>query len=54
MKLPYYDRAGITIYHADCRELLPTLAARSIQPRGMRGSRWLRGNGLAIPAYCFP
>ncbi|MHC4230341.1 MAG: DNA methyltransferase [Planctomycetota bacterium] len=22
---PYYDHAGITIYHGDCRELLPTL-----------------------------
>jgi site-specific DNA-methyltransferase (adenine-specific) len=26
MKLkPYYDRDGITIYHGDCREILPTL-----------------------------
>ena len=24
---PYYDHAGITIYHGDCREVLPTLAA---------------------------
>jgi site-specific DNA-methyltransferase (adenine-specific) len=22
---PYYDEAGITIYHGDCREILPTL-----------------------------
>ena len=22
---PYYDREGITIYHGDCREILPTL-----------------------------
>lgn len=22
---PYYDHAGITIYHADCRDVLPTL-----------------------------
>lgn len=22
---PYYEHAGITIYHADCREVLPTL-----------------------------
>jgi site-specific DNA-methyltransferase (adenine-specific) len=27
---PYYDHAGITIYHADCREVLPTLAAGSV------------------------
>ena len=23
---PYYEHAGITIYHADCREVLPLLA----------------------------
>ena len=23
---PYYEHAGITIYHADCRELLPTMS----------------------------
>ena len=29
---PYYqdDRAGITIYHGDCREILPTLAPGSV------------------------
>jgi len=27
---PYYDRDGITIYHADCREILPTIAQGSI------------------------
>lgn len=24
---PYYEHAGITIYHGDCREILPTLTA---------------------------
>lgn len=24
---PYYDEGGITIYHGDCREILPTLGA---------------------------
>lgn len=24
---PYYDHAGITIYHGDCREILPTMGA---------------------------
>src|SRR5690349_3231535 len=24
---PYYEHAGITIYHGDCREILPELAA---------------------------
>ena len=25
---PYYDHAGITIYHGDCREVLPSLVGR--------------------------
>lgn len=25
MKAPYYEHAGITIYHADCREIMPGL-----------------------------
>ncbi len=27
---PYYEHGGITIYHADCREVLPTLADGSV------------------------
>jgi len=27
---PYYDHKGITIYHGDCREILPTLEANSV------------------------
>jgi len=27
---PYYERAGVTIYHADCRDVLPTLEAGSV------------------------
>lgn len=27
---PYYSEAGITIYHADCRDVLPTLEAGSV------------------------
>ncbi len=27
---PYYEQDGITIYHGDCREIMPTLAASSI------------------------
>ena len=26
MTKPYYEHAGITIYHGDCREILPSLA----------------------------
>lgn len=24
---PYYESGGITIYHADCREVIPSLVA---------------------------
>jgi len=27
---PYYEHAGITIYHGDCREVLPTLSAERV------------------------
>ncbi len=27
MPTPYYEHAGITIYHGDCREILPTVTA---------------------------
>jgi site-specific DNA-methyltransferase (adenine-specific) len=27
---PYYEHAGITIYHGDCREILPSLSSESI------------------------
>ena len=28
---PYYEQDGITIYHGDCREILPTLAPKSVR-----------------------
>jgi site-specific DNA-methyltransferase (adenine-specific) len=28
--VPYYEQDGITIYHADCRDVLPTLEAGSV------------------------
>jgi site-specific DNA-methyltransferase (adenine-specific) len=50
---PYYERDGITIYHGDCREVLPTLAAGSVElvltdpPYGMNNdcdyTRFVRG-----------
>jgi site-specific DNA-methyltransferase (adenine-specific) len=30
MMQPYYDHGGITIYHGDCREVLPTLEPENI------------------------
>lgn len=40
MVKPYYERAGITIYHGDCREVLPTLPQHDLvvtdPPYGMQ------------------
>lgn len=37
---PYYDEGGITIYHADCRDVLPSIAAADLvltdPPYGMK------------------
>lgn len=30
MIAPYYDRNGITIYHGDCRDILPQIEAGSV------------------------
>lgn len=49
---PYYDESGITIYHADCREILPLLEPGNVNlvstdpPYGTGGWRRLEsGNG---------
>jgi DNA modification methylase len=47
---PYYDEDGITIYHGDCREVLPTLGRFDLMltdpPYGlgkkMQGGTWGR------------
>lgn len=45
---PYYDHAGITIYHGDCREILPTLPKVDLvltdPPYGERTNRGARNN----------
>jgi len=47
---PYYEHAGIVIYHGDCREILPTLDASTIDllltdpPYGIS---WKRGSNAA-------
>ena len=47
---PYYDHAGITIYHGDCREILPTLPKVDLvltdPPYGIGADRDLRGNTI--------
>ena len=43
---PYYDHGGITIYHGDCLDILPTLPAQSIDavicdpPYGVTNCAW--------------
>lgn len=40
---PYYEEDGITIYHGDCREILPTLAFDAIVSDPPFGTEDLRG-----------
>ena len=40
MIAPYYDEDGITIYHGDCREIVPTLTADVIVSDPPYGMRW--------------
>ena len=53
---PYYERGGIVIYHADCREVLPTLAAGSVDlvltdpPYGTGGWRRLEAGAGSNPS----
>jgi len=44
---PYYEHAGITIYHGDCREILPTLSAPAIitDPVWPRPTKLLAASG---------
>lgn len=43
---PYYDHAGITIYHGDCREILPQLPKVDlVLTDPPYGTGWLRGGG---------
>ena len=37
---PYYEHAGITIYHGDCREILPTLEADAVVTDPPYGMGW--------------
>ena len=50
---PYYDHDGITIYHGDCREVMPSLSEVDLvltdPPYGIpAGSAFWRRNGTAI------
>ena len=48
---PYYDEAGITIYHADCREVLPTVTAGFLltdPPYGIDYKHGARAGGVLL------
>jgi site-specific DNA-methyltransferase (adenine-specific) len=53
---PYYEQDGITIYHGDCREILPTLDAGSVDlvltdpPYGL-AERWTGGTWFNRGVY---
>lgn len=43
---PYYDEDGVTIYHADCRDVLPLLAPVDlVLTDPPYGTGWIRGGG---------
>lgn len=50
---PYYSEDGITIYHGDCREVLPTLegidAVLTDPPYGVNKAEW----DSQFPEWCF-
>ena len=49
MVKPYYEEGGITIYHGDCREVLPTLGRFDLlltdPPYGIKAPKQQLGNG---------
>jgi len=52
---PYYESPGLTIYHGDCRELLPSIDERvdavvTDPPYGDTALDWDRALGLVISA----
>lgn len=50
---PYYDHAGITIYHGDCREALPNVKVDAIvtdPPYGL-GDKWSGGTWASDEMY---
>ncbi len=54
MLSPYYEHGGITIYHGDCREVLPSIGPVDLvltdPPYGL-GDRWQGGTWGSAPEY---
>lgn len=45
MITPYYSHAGIVIYNADCRDILPHVTADVVVTDPPYGTGWVRGGG---------
>lgn len=51
---PYYDHGGITIYHGDCRDILPELGTFDLlltDPPYGHGNKWAGGTWASNPIY---
>lgn len=48
---PYYEHAGITIYHGDCREVLPSLSADAMVTDPPFGISWGRATWSDSPEH---
>lgn len=57
---PYYEHAGITIYHGDCREMLPLLSGDCVltdPPYGVKKAEWdgsFDGSWLPLAGHAVP
>jgi site-specific DNA-methyltransferase (adenine-specific) len=47
---PYYEHGGITIYHGDCREILPTISGDALVTDPPYGIGWSRATWSDDPA----